>query len=286
MTPPPSTTATDRGVLAAPATRSRRAERHRRRSRDRGPDMRELLWRPRPTSVLLDEADRLADRRRWKDATRVLSVAAATIEGDEARRPLLERLAVTAADGGRHDVSREAVYELQQMEHRGPATWVAFANVALARGNHLHADRAARSALALAPGEHGAWAAMAAGYAGLGWFDQAGDCLDHLDRTTLTDRERWRIGRAVNRWALTGTGWLVAGALAVLVVGWLALAVAAIAPMVTREWRLRQLQRTRSGAALEAMAADAWRSAWRLRLVHGLAVWGAVSASLAVTFLT
>ena len=243
------------------------------------------MWRPMPTSRLLDEAERLAGQHRWKDATLVLSAAAATIEDVEARRPVLERLAVTAADGGRHDVSREAVYELQQTGHRGSSTWVAFANVALARGNHRHADRAARSALDLAPDDHEAWAALAAGYAGLGWFDEAEACLDHLDRSALTDRERWRIGREINRWALAGAGWLVVGLLAIVLVGWLAPAVAALTPLAVREWRVRRLQRSPTGGALGAMAVDAWRSARRLRLCLGLAVWGSVGAYLAAAFL-
>jgi hypothetical protein len=272
---PPTATPAQAGVRARPR---READP---RPRRRGPTWRQLLWGSTPTAVLLDEADRLAEGRRWKEATRVLSAAAATVDGDEARRPVLERLAVTAADGGRHDVSREAVYELQGMETRGPATWVAFANVALARGNHLHADRAARSALDLAPDEHAAWAALAAGYAGLGWFDEADVCLDRLDRSALTARERWRIGRAVNRWALSGTGWFLVGALAAFLVGWLALAIAASAPLVARELRLRRLRRSRSGPALAAMAAEAWRSARRLRLGHGLAVSGSIAATVA-----
>ncbi len=222
--------------------------------------------------MLLAEASRLVDRRRWRQAVRVLSVAATTSADVDDRRHVLERLAVTSADGGHHGISCDAVFELQEIEPRRADTWVAFANVALARGNYEHADRAARSALADDDGNHGAWAALAASYAGLGWFDRAEACLDRLDRESLTDLERWRIGRAVNRWALTNTRWYVFGALAALVVGLLAVAVAVSVPFAARELRLRRLRADNPRRFLESLAATAWRYERRLRLSHAAAV--------------
>jgi hypothetical protein len=231
--------------------------------------------------VLVAEADRLADGRRWRAATRVLTVAADAVEG-EARRPVLERLAVTAADGGRHGLSREAVYELSRLGPHTSATWVAFANVALARGNHLHADRAARAALIGSPDDHGAWVALAAGYAGLGWFDRTRECLDHLDRGALTERDRWRIGRAVNRWALAGTGWLLLAAVAAPLLGLAVVAAGAVGPLVIRRWRVGRLRLVPDGEELATMAAAAWRASMGLRAAYGLAV----AASLGVVALT
>lgn len=225
------------------------------------------------------EADRLADGHRWRAATRVLTAAADGAEGEE-RRPVLERLAVTAADGGRHGTSREAVYELSRLGPHTPATWVAFANVALARGNHLHADRAARAALQDDPADHGAWTALSAGYAGLGWFDEAGACLDRLDRASLSERDRWRIGRAVNRWALGGTAWLilVVAAIPLLGVGVAALAVAG--PPLVRRWRLDRLAAVGVGPELVEMARSAWRRAIGLRIAYGVVIGVASAAAL------
>lgn len=246
--------------------------------RSRRPDRswRRLLWHRPPIPVLMAEAERLVGDRRWRAATRVLSVAADTTEG-EAKRPILERLAVTAADGGRHSLSREAVYELSRLGPHTTGTWVAFANVALARGNHLHADRAARSALGRAPADHGAWASLTAGYAGLGWFDEAATCLDRIDREALTDLDRWRIGRAVNQWSLAGAGWCALAATAMPLIGAIALAVAGAGPLVLRRWRLGRLRRVPVGVEPATMADEAWGSSG-VRAV----CWVAVVASVLV----
>lgn len=242
----------------------------------RTPSWRTLLWRTPPTEVLLAEADRLAAEGRWRPATRLLVAAADRVDGDDGR-PVLERLAVAAADAGRHGLSREAVYRLDRLGPHTPSTSVAFANVALARGNHLHADRAARSALAAEPTNREAWLALAAGYGGLGWFDESATCLGPVGADDLADREQFRIGRAVNRWSLAGTGWFVLALLAVPLVGWSAGIVAAIGPLAVRRWRLRHLRRVASGAVLAPMAAAAWRATRSQRSVHG-----ALVASMAV----
>lgn len=245
------------------------------------------LWDSTPASVLVDEADRLIDGRDFGRASRVLAVAAATApEADvEQRRTILQRLAVTAADGGRHRISGEAMFELQAMQPRDADTWVAFANVALARGNHTHADAAARAALVKAPDHHGAWVALAAGYAGLGWFDRARDCLDRLDDSAITDLERWRLGRAVNRWAMAESRWAVIGAASALLVGLLAVAIGSTVPLVTRDLRLRRLRSSRRDRRFEALASDAWRFERRLRIGHAAAVLTSVTAFVAVMLL-
>lgn len=262
---------------------SRRRVRHARPKR-----WQSRLWDSTPTSVLTDEAGRLADAGNFRKASRLLAVAATTIDEGPQRMDVLRRLAVASAEGGQHRISCDAVYELQADQPHSADTWVAFANVALARGNYSHADRAARSALELDESHAGAWLALATGYCGLGWFEAADECLDHVDRDELSDRDRLRLGRAINRWALAGTRWLIVGAVAALLVGVLAIAVAASVPILVREWRL---QRLRSGSAdastkyFASVATDSWRFERRLRFAHASAVVVSVLGFVAATLL-
>ncbi|MGI9595031.1 MAG: hypothetical protein ACR2QK_02660, partial [Acidimicrobiales bacterium] len=103
------------------------------------------LWDETPPAVMLAEADRLCRAHRFRRAIRILATAAETTEGAE-RDAVLRSLATAAADGGRHHLSADAVYELQAggeaPDELDADTWACFANVALARGNHLHADNA------------------------------------------------------------------------------------------------------------------------------------------------
>ncbi len=237
-----------------------------------------------PTSVLVAEAGRMVERRDWRRATTLLAVAATTTDGPD-RGDILRRLAVTAADGGRHRISGEAMYELQSLQPRSADTWVAIANVALARGNYQHADAAARAALAQAPDHAGAWSALAAGYAGLGWFERAQECLDRVDRTALTELQRWRIGRAVNRWAMAESRWGLVAAASALLVGVLALAVGTTVPFLARELRLRRLRTSGRAKRFEALATEAWRYERKLRLCHGVAVLASVAGFVAAVVL-
>ncbi len=230
------------------------------------------LWNSTPPSVLVDEATRLTAKRDRRRAVRLLAVAATTTEDPTHRQGVLSQLAVTSADGGRHKISADAVFELQQVTPRTADLWVTFAEVALSRGNYGHADTAARSALDLDPNHRGAWAALAASYAGLGWFDAAHSCLDHTDRTALTDLQRWRIGRAVNRWSLTKTRWIAATVVSAIIAGVLAVAIAVSIPFVTREFRLRALRAAENSQPFEEMASEAWRFEHRLRIGHAILV--------------
>lgn len=228
-------------------------------------------------SLLLDEAASAATAGQWGRSTRILAAAAAAADDPGQRREILRRLAVTAADGRRHRASAKAVLELQQQAPTDPDNLVAFANVALARGNFVHADRAARSALDQDSTNGAAWVALAAGYCGLGWFEAAEACLNRVPADDLTDVDRWRIGRAVNRWAMTNSRWLIAGALSAVLVGVLAIAIATSIPFVTRQWRLTSLRsvddaRRFDGERFEKLATDAWRTERHLRLGHAVAV--------------
>lgn len=246
------------------------------------------LWDSTPPSVLLDEAERLVDAGSRRRAIQLLAVAAATADDGAQRHTVLRRLAVASAEGGQHRISCEAVFELQAEENRDADTWVTFANVALARGNYSHADKAARTALALDPDHVGAWTALAAGYAGLGWFDTADDCLNNVDRDGLSEQDRQRLGRAVNQWSLRSSRWLPAGLISALVVGLLAIAIAVSMPFLAREWRLQRLRATAEGSAARAfadMATDVWRFERRLRLGHALTVIASVAGFVATTVL-
>ncbi len=220
-----------------------------------------------PTGALLKEAEALTARLRLRAATDVLATAAANA-GDTDRRLVLERLAVTAADAGRHNISSEAVYRLQELAPPTADTWVAFAQVALARNNYEHADTAARSALSIEPDHHRAWATLSASYAGLGWFDEADSCLHRIDSDQLDELDRWRIGRATNRWAFRTRGAIAGTAVGALFLGILALTVMATVPFAVRRRRLRLLGHHQAFAHLTAWAADAWRFEWRVRLAH------------------
>ena len=179
---------------------------------------------------------------------------------------------MAAAEAGRHQISSDAVHSLQRVRPRTAALWVTFSEVALARTNYVHADGAARSALTLAPHDHDAWAAMSAGYAGLGWFDEAEACLTKLDRSKLSDIQRHRIGKAVNRWALGCSRGLLLTAIAALLVGALAVAIGVSAPLVARDLRLRQLAAASNTQMFAALADDAWRTEHRLRIGHAVLV--------------
>ncbi len=270
-----------------PAGKAKTLRPTRRRGLDQKPGQgrwQSMLWDSTPPSVLLEEAGRLIERRSWRKAVKILAVAATTSVGDDRRRAL-QQLAVASADGGQHQVSCEAVFELQELQPRDADTWVSFANVALARGNYSHADAAARSALAEDPNHRGAWLALSAGYAGLGWFDQAGDCLTKVDDRPLTHLEQWRIGRAVNRWSLARSRWLLVGAVSALLVGVLAFAIATSIPFLTREWRLRGLRSSETADRFESFAGEAWRFEKKLRFAHAATVVASVAGFVAAVTL-
>lgn len=210
--------------------------------------------------------------RQWKQATRVLLAAEATTASDDDRRHTLELLAVAAADGKQHQVSSDAVYALKDTTPRPVSTWIAYAQVALARRNFLHADAAARSAVLMDATSGGGWTALATSYAGLGWFDEATSCLDRINRDDLTAVEEWRLGRAVNQWATTATPMWAIGAASVLLVGTLSVAIVLLLPLVVRSLRLRRLAGIHDGSWFEDRANKVWQSRRGARFAHGAAI--------------
>jgi hypothetical protein len=178
----------------------------------------------------------------------------------------------------------------------GADSWVEVANEALGRADFSRADTAARVALADEPGHRGAWVALAAGYAGLGWFDESRKCLRLAGEQPLDAGERRTLGRAVNRWALGATHWPFATAALAPILGALAVAIGSSLPFAARSRRLAVLRRfeaadgsidgTRGWAMPEGatgpeptfwiMAEQAWPVEWRLRVVHAVVVLASV----------
>lgn len=234
-----------------------------------------------PQSILLTKADLLSRQGEWKQALRVLDAAyAAAIDTDE-RRHVLEQIAVTAADGSKHRVSSAAVYELSQIEPRPASSWLALAEVALVRGNYLHADTAAREALEEAPESDQAWATLAASYYGLGWFDEADQCMQRTDLEHLSTRHKQRLGIAINSWAMSKSRALVIGVMASVLVGVLGIAIGACVPLIARDIRLRSLNGRNDSVDARAMAESAWRSQRGVRAAYAISIAASVAVYLA-----
>lgn len=181
----------------------------------------------------------------------------------------------------------------QELQHGLDADgWIEVANDAVLRADFERADTAARLALAEDTANRRAWLAMAAGYAGLGWFEQSRTCLRRINDQPLTTEERRLVGRAVNRWALGATRWPWMTLVLAPVIGALAIAVGTSLPMAARNRRLAVLRRfemeidpiegvdgwswppgaTAPEPNFWALADQAWPLDWRLRLGHVAAV--------------
>lgn len=235
-------------------------------------------------------AEELMVAQQWASAVRVLQTAVAVNEG-EARRRALETLAVAAAEGGRRRLTDRTLAELERAAPdrdagagSDPGLLLARANVALARGDYTEADAWARAVWPDADGpdprRHDAWAVLTACYAGLGWFEEAATCLDRLDRDRLSALERRRIGRAINRWALSRTPALPIGAGAAVMFGTLAVAVVLMVPTWTRHFRLRWMRSDRPGMWFADEAERAWLASRRERYLHSVAVASALVGHL------
>ena len=227
-----------------------------------------------PQSLLISEAEDLREQRDWKQVRRVLEAANATAVDVDDRRRVLELTATAAAEASKHRISSGAVYELAQIEPRPASTWIAIGDVALARGNYQHADTAAREALRLDPTNNQARLVMAASFAGLGWFDEAAGCLDQIDRTEISERHRYQIGQAVNRWATSKTMAFPFSLLAAVVAGILAISVGLSVPLITRWYRLRQLARAEEPNNLFFVesAAACWATRTKTKIMTAIGI--------------
>lgn len=131
--------------------------------------------------ALKEEAITHLQHRRWKDAIRV-SLAAQTLRANDV--DLHAVIAVASANSRKHGMAEHAVEALRfiiadktRSNDERANGLIAIASVRLAQGRYTEADTEARKALAFDSSHEGAWWHLTAGFVGLGWFDQAKDCL-------------------------------------------------------------------------------------------------------------
>lgn len=234
---------------------------------------------------LVAEARDLIDARRFAEATRVLD-SAGRLRPDDPE--VLALSAVAHAHRGRHrKLVRTGLARLSADFGERSGTWLAVGEVAMARFQFDPAQVAIRTAVQLDPRNVEGWRALAAAYAGHGWFDEAQRCLDEalvLDPVGAGSSGddpvgfgHWQIGRAVNYWALTRTYVAALAVLGLVVFGLLGLALALSSPMLIREIRVR-----RAPEPFRTLADLVWRDQHRLRLVNAVAVSGVLLLWLAL----
>lgn len=214
---------------------------------------------------LIAEAELAVQERRWRDALRVLSavesIGASSVHTDGL-------LAIAATHVNKNRLAGEAVGRIRAHPQTA-ASHRHLAQVAIAKHQYLLADNEARAAFDKADADPEAqpvaedWANLAACYAGLGWFDEAGDCLDKAEALGANDSATWLVGRSTNHWGMSKTWSSVVGIFLFLIVGLLAIAVAITIPFMMREFRMTQLDER-----FAAIANDAWSHERWLRLAH------------------
>ena len=218
---------------------------------------------------LIAEAELAVDERRWRDALRVLgaidSINASSVHTDGL-------LAIAATHLNKHRLAGEAVGRIRAHPQTA-SSHRHLAQVAIAKHQYLLADNETRAAFAKIESDSDAeveaqdWVNLSACYAGLGWFDVAGECLDRAEELGTTDAANWLVGRSTNHWGMSKTFASVIGVVLFIVVGLLALAVAITVPFMVREFRVTQLDER-----FAVLANDAWSHERWLRLAHASGV--------------
>ncbi len=219
--------------------------------------------------TLIAEAVQLIEQRRWKPALGVLD-SAARLRPDD---PLLDELTlIAAAHGHRRSVMKAAAARIEGRPEPRASSYHALAVAALAEHRYPIADGFARQSIDAEPEAAAGWVDLATAFAGLGWFDEATECLLAAeDKGGVTATQQWRLGRAVNYWALTRTPALIITAVATLLVGLLALAVGLSTPILLREVRVGRLDEP-----FKSAAQDQWRTEHRIKIGFGLCVLASV----------
>ncbi len=222
-----------------------------------------------PGAGLIAEAELAIDERRWSDALRVLgaidSIGASSVHTDGL-------LAIAATHRKKKRLANEAVSRIRAHPQTA-GSHRHLAQVAIARHQYLLADTETRAAIAIVDADPDGeaapedWANLAACYAGLGWFDEAGDCLDQAEQLGVTESATWLVGRSTNHWGMSKTWASAVGVFMFLIVGLLALAVAITVPFMVREFRMTQIDER-----FAALATDAWSHERWLRLAHATGV--------------
>jgi tetratricopeptide (TPR) repeat protein len=227
---------------------------------------------PQTDSALLTEARALIAARKWRAA---LDVLEACRETHPQQDQVDELMAVAAAHAGRKK-TRDAAFARLSDSGPGATGWEAIAAAHLASGQYAEADHAAREALELRPGAPGAWGSLATSFAGLGWFEEAGDCLGRCDRVGgLNPLARWQLGQSINRWAMGRSHAPLVALLGTILLGniLLGLAFAFTAPVAVREFRVSRLD-----PRFRSVAEEAWRTDHVTRLCYGTIVLTLISA--------
>lgn len=163
--------------------------------------------------ALKEEAITHLQHRRWKDAIRV-SLAAQTLRAHDV--DLHAVIAVASANSRKHGMAEHAVEALRfiiadktRSNDERANGLIAIASVRLAQGRYTEADTEARKALAFDSTHEGAWWHLTAGFVGLGWFEQANDCLpadETLDEAADAAPSAGLQQRTVQPAASTGSG--------------------------------------------------------------------------------
>lgn len=236
---------------------------------------------PAAGATLKAEAVSLIAQRNWRQAERVAR-SARNLRPDDIEVDGL--LAIATANRPWNRTAKAEITRLNERIANGrdlsrrekAAGLTAMSAALLARNDLRGADTAARQATTLAPEEPGPWWQLASSYAGLGWFDEADQCL-----TTATAKAggratppvvRWQVGHAINRWAMTKTPALWIGVIGWLFMGLLGLAFAITTPFVAREFRTARLE-----GDLGLFADETWRAQHWTRVLGGLAVFAIVA---------
>lgn len=220
-------------------------------------------------ALLIDEATELIGRRRWREALGVLD-AAQRLRPEDPR--VIELRVIAAAHRVGHRQLASSLAALQDLPEHTASTYTAQAMAALARHRFLEADSAARAAIASDPDAPEGWAALAAAFAGLGWFDQAEICRAHAEsRGGYAELHRWQLGRAINRWAMSQSHALIITAISIVLVGQLALSIGISAPILLRELRVQRLS---------PPFRDAAQAQWRTE--HGIKITFAIAVLISV----
>ena len=251
-------------VTATSSTKVRRRRPLRRRStQEIGSSAGRL---PGADSALLAEARILVGRRRWKRSLDLLEIYR-SLHPDDGEADQL--MALAAAHAGKRK-QRDAALARLTSGTPDANDWEAVAASHLATRRYLDADTSARQALEIAPHSPAAWGALATSYAGLGWFDDAADCLDRCDENGgLSPLARWQLGRSINRWAMGRNHAPLVAMLATMLLGnvFLGLAVAFTTPLAFRELRAKRLE-----PRFRTNAEETWATQRGLRIAYASVV--------------
>lgn len=205
------------------------------------------------------------EARQWKQAIIALESARKLQPNDQMIDNLLLE---TAANANRRVLAKQTRERLGARLTRTPGGLIAESASRLAERNFPAADKAARAALKLDPGNARGWTLLAASYAGLGWFTQADECLDGAARHGIaTPLDLWYFGRATNAWGMDRSRALITTLITSVIAGvFIAFSVGIATPFFTREVRVRKLP-----DRIHELAERQWATDPKPRVIAGIA---------------